>query len=86
MLTWSFTFFSSARILAYLPTIWVIHASGDSSQHSVLTWITWLGSNLTMAAWLYEQGGRRLGRAVLVNLSNATMCALIVALIFASRG
>jgi hypothetical protein len=81
LLTWSFTFFSSARILAYLPTLWAIHTSGDASQHSLWTWLTWLGSNLTMAAWLYEQAGQRLGRAVLVNLCNAFMCAAVVAVI-----
>lgn len=85
LLTWSFTFFSSARILAYLPTIWAIRSTGDASQHSLLTWLTWLGSNLTMAAWLYEQNGRRLSRAVTVNLCNAFMCAAIVALIVACR-
>ena len=81
VLTWSFTFFSSARILAYLPTMWAILSSGDATQHSLWTWLTWFGSNLTMAAWLHEQSGRRLGRAVLVNLCNAGMCATIVALI-----
>ncbi len=85
VLGWSFTFFSSARIVAYLPTIWAIQTSGDASQHSLWTWLTWLGSNLTMAAWLYEQGGRRPGRAVLVNVCNAAMCAAIVVLIVASR-
>ena len=33
---------------AYLPTIWAIHRSADSSQHSLWTWCTWLGANLTM--------------------------------------
>lgn len=83
VLTWSFTFFSTARILAYLPTIWAIHASGDASQHSLWTWLTWLGSNLSMAAWLYEQAGQRATRAVLVNLCNAVMCAVIVLLVAA---
>lgn len=77
-LSWSFTFFSSARILAYLPTMWAIQVSGDASQHSLWTWLTWFGSNLTMAVWLYEQGGQHLGRAVFVNLCNALMCAAIV--------
>jgi hypothetical protein len=85
ILTWSFAFFSSARILAYLPTLWAIQASGDASQHSLWTWLTWFGSNLTMAAWLYEQGGQRVGRAVLVNLCNAVMCAAIVAMIVVCR-
>jgi len=85
LLTWSFTFFSSARILAYLPTLWALQASGDASQHSLWTWLTWFGSNLTMAAWLYEQSGRRMSRAVLVNLCNAAMCGAIVATIIACR-
>ncbi len=81
LLTWSFTFFSSVRVLSYLPTLWAIHASGDSSQHSALTWATWLGANLTMAAWLHEHNGRRVGRAVWVNLANAAMCSATLALI-----
>jgi hypothetical protein len=39
-----------------------------------------------MAAWLYEQNGQRIGRAVIVNFGNATMCAVTVALILAHRG
>jgi len=74
VLTWSFALFSSARLLAYLPTIWAIWSSGDSRQHSLLTWLTWTGANLTMAAWLYEQDGRRLTRSVAVNVCNAGMC------------
>jgi hypothetical protein len=47
----------------------------------LLTWCTWLGANLTMAAWLHEHNGRRANGAVLVNLLNATMCALTAGLI-----
>jgi uncharacterized RDD family membrane protein YckC len=85
-LTWAFTLFNSLRALSYLPTMWAIQSSGDSSQHSLWTWCTWLGANLTMAAWLYEQNGQRLGRAVAVNLGNAAMCAVTVALIASHRG
>lgn len=85
VLTWAFTLFSSLRAVSYLPTMWAIQASGDSSQHSLWTWGTWLGANLTMAAWLYENNGQRLGRAVVVNLGNATMCAVTVMLIAAHR-
>jgi hypothetical protein len=84
-LTWAFTFFNSVRVMAYLPTLWAIHASGDSSQHSLWTWCTWLGANATMAAWLYEHNGQRVNRAVVVNIGNATMCALTVGLIVAYR-
>jgi uncharacterized RDD family membrane protein YckC len=86
LLTWAFTLFSALRAVSYLPTMWAIQVSGDSSQHSLWTWCTWLGANLTMAAWLYENSGQRLGRAVLVNLGNATMCGVTVMLIAAHRG
>lgn len=85
VLTWAFTLFNTARAFAYLPTMWAIQVSGDSSQHSLWTWCTWLGANLTMAAWLYEQNGQRLSRAVVVNLGNTAMCAVTVGLIVAHR-
>ncbi len=85
LLTWAFTLFNSVRTLAYLPTMWAIWATGDSSQHSLWTWCTWLGANATMAAWLYEHNGQRMNRAVAVNIGNATMCAATVALIVAHR-
>lgn len=84
-LTWAFTIFNSLRMLAYLPTIGTILASGDSSQHSLWTWCTWFGANITMAAWLYEQGGHRVSRAVAVNFSNAAMCGLTIVLITGQR-
>jgi hypothetical protein len=85
LLTWAFTFFSSVRVLSYLPTLWLIHTEADSSQHSLITWCTWLGANLTMAAWLHEHNGQRFNRAVWVNLANATMCGLTIALIVVYR-
>ena len=81
VLTWAFTFFSSVRVLSYLPTLWLIVQEQDASQHSVWTWGTWLGANLTMAGWLYEHNGQRFNRAVVVNLVNAAMCAATVLLI-----
>lgn len=85
VLTWAFTLFNSVRMLAYLPTIWAIHASGDSSQHSLWTWATWVGANATMSAWLYEQNGRRAGRAMLVNAGNALLCGTTFLVIAAYR-
>ena len=81
VLGWAFTLFNSVRMAAYLPTAWAIHASGDSGQHSLWTWFTWFGANLTMALWLRERNGGRLDRAAAVSLGNATMCALTLALI-----
>ncbi len=85
VLTWAFTLFSLLRVVAYLPTMWAIQLSGDSSQHSVWTWCTWLGAHLTMAAWLYEQDGQRIGRAAVVCLGNAAMCVIITGLILVHR-
>lgn len=85
VLTWVFTAFNAVRVFAYMPTLWAIQASGDSSQHSLWTWCTWLGANLTMAAWLYEQNGQRLNRVVAVNLCNGFMCGATVVLIAAHR-
>jgi hypothetical protein len=85
VLTWSFTLFNSARLLSYLPTLWAIWSVGDSQQHSLLTWLTWTGANLTMAAWLYEQEGRRVTRSVAVNAGNAAMCVATSVLIVALR-
>ena len=80
-LTWAFTLFSSLRIVAYVPTIVAICSSGDSSQHSLWTWGSFMMSNLTMAGWLYEHSQQRLNRAIVVNLGNSAMCLAIVLLI-----
>ena len=85
VLTWLFTLFNSVRVLAYLPTLLAIFTSGDSSQHSLLTWVTWIGANATMAAWLYEHNGRRLNRAIAVSSCNSLMCLATSVLIVAYR-
>ena len=80
-LAWAFALFNSARLVAYLPTVWALQTSADSNQHSLWTWAIFCGANLTMAAWLYEQNGRRPNRAVCVNVVNTLMCAWVLALI-----
>ena len=85
LLTWAFMLFNSIRLVAYLPTTWAIYSSGDSSQHSLWTWCTWLGANITMAAWLHEHNGNRIDVAVLTNIGNATMCLVTVLLILHQR-
>lgn len=85
LLPWAFAFFNAVRLLGYLPTLWAIHAQGDTSQHSLLTWLTWAGANATMAAWLYEKNGCRLDRAVAVNAGNAAMCLVTATVIVAYR-
>lgn len=84
-LTWCFTFFNTARVLAYLPTVMAIVQHRDSTQHSLFTWLTWLGANITMAAWLFEQNGARLNRAIAVNVANACRCLSTAAVIVAFR-
>ena len=82
VLGWAFALLSTVRVVAYLPTVWAIVQSGDSSQHSLWTWSTWLGANLTMALWLREHdAGRRFNRAAMVNLGNAAMCCGTLSLI-----
>lgn len=85
LLGWAFTLFNSVRVVAYLPTIWALWVSGDSGQHSLWTWCTWFGANLTMALWLRERNGGRFCRAAAVNLCNATMCAATTLLIVGYR-
>lgn len=72
----AFALFSAIRIFAYAPTVWAIMQSADSGQHSLWTWITWTGANVTMAAWLYEQNGQRMNRAIVVNVGNTIMCVV----------
>jgi hypothetical protein len=81
VLGWLFAALNSVRVLSYLPTIAAIHASGDSAQHSLWTWCLWMGSNLTMAAWLFEHNGRRLNGAVVVSLCNTVMCLITASVI-----
>lgn len=81
-----FALFNSARLASYLPTLWAIQSSGDSSQHSLWTWCCWFGANLTMAAWVHEQNGRRCDRVVALNAGNALMCAATIVLIVFHRG
>ncbi|MGJ7487071.1 hypothetical protein ACSFA2_17550 [Variovorax sp. LT2P21] len=80
-----FALFSSARVLAYLPTIWAVLASGDSSQHSLLTWFTFFGGNATMAVWLWEQNARRCNAAIAASGGNALMCLAIIAVVTWTR-
>lgn len=80
-----FTLFSSARLLAYLPTIWAVMSTGDSSQHSLWTWFTFFGGNATMAVWLWENNGRRCNGATVASSGNALMCLAIIAAIALTR-
>lgn len=81
LLTWAFTLFNTVRVAAYLPTVWAIVQSGSSQQHSLWTWVTWIGANTTMAAWLYEHNDQRLNKAIVVNIGNATMCLITAGVI-----
>lgn len=80
-----FSLFSSARVIAYLPTIWAVVTTGHSSQHSLWTWLTFLGGNVTMAVWLWENNSRRCNAAVAASGSNSLMCLAIIAAIVWTR-
>ena len=82
---WVFLAFSSSRLFAYLPTIFTLWEQRSSDQHSLVTWLVFAGANASMAAWLYEEHGRRLDRAIVVSLGNAVMCSVTAVLIVALR-
>jgi hypothetical protein len=71
---WTFSLFSSLRAISYVPTLWAIYDSANSSQYSLLTWFTFVGANASMAAWLFEKNGRKVDRAVVVSACNAFLC------------
>lgn len=81
VLDWSFAVLSTLRLLTYMPTMWAIHHQGDSSQHSLLTWLIWMGANAAMGASLYERSGRRLNKLILVNAANALQCLATAVLV-----
>lgn len=81
----AFALFNSARVLAYLPTMWAVMATGDSSQHSLWAWFTLLGGNATMAVWLWENNGRRCNAAIAASVGNSLMCLAIVVVIAWTR-
>jgi hypothetical protein len=85
VLGWAFALFNTVRVAAYLPTVWAIVQSGDSSQHSLWTWFTWAGANATMSAWLYETQGQQFSRAAAVSAGNAAMCVITLLTILAYR-
>lgn len=85
LLIWTFTIFNFLRILAYLPTIEAILVTGESDQHSLVTWLIFFGANVTMCCWLYEEAGRRFNQAGLTNCGNALMCGVICLLIVWTR-
>jgi hypothetical protein len=81
----AFALFNLLRVISYLPTFWAIHASGDSSQHSLWTWLTWCGSNLLTGLWHLECHQRRLDCTAVVLFVNAAMCAAAVVLVATYR-
>ena len=80
-LTWAFMLLTAARLVAYAPTVLAIVQSRDSHQHSLWTWLIWVGANLTMAAWMYEHNGQRMDKAIGVSLANAAACLLTTGVI-----
>lgn len=79
LLSGAFALFNALRIVAYLPTLAALQASGHADQHSLLSWLTFMCANATMALWLYEQNGRRMNSAIAFNAFNALMCGAVSA-------
>jgi hypothetical protein len=84
-LGWAVTSLGSVRLVSHLPTLWAVHACGDSSQHALTTWFTWAAANAAMAGCVYQQRGRPADYAVVINACNAVMCLLTASLITAYR-
>jgi hypothetical protein len=80
-----FTLFSALRVVAYLPTLWAIHASGNASQYSLWTWFVFCGANLSTAFWLNDRCQGGWDRNVVVSAVNALMCAAVFAVILGHR-
>ena len=80
-LTWAFMVLTTARLLAYTPTVLAILQTRDSRQHSLWTWLIWVGANLTMALWMYENNGHQMDKAIGVWLANAVACGATAAVI-----
>jgi hypothetical protein len=68
-----------------LPTLPAIVESADSSRHSLVTWLVWVGANLTTAAWLHAHNGRRLDCTVALGLINGPMYLCAAGLIVMYR-
>ena len=85
LLAWAFAFFNTVRVLGYLPTMWAVHVQADSSQHSLISWFSWMGANATMAAWIHQNNGHRFDTVVFFNVCNALMCLVTAGLIAAYR-
>lgn len=73
----AFRLFNGLRIVAYLPTLAALQSAGQADQHSLFTWVVFLGANATMGLWLLENNGHRINQAVLVSAVNALMCGAI---------
>lgn len=85
LLSVAFSLFSGLRIVAYLPTLAALLSAGQTDQHSLFSWVIFLGANGTMALWLLEHNGGRFNHAVLVSAVNALMCGAIAATIVWQR-
>ena len=76
-LTYSFGFFSIARVFSYIPTILKLRRhDACAKNYSQITWTLFTISNLTFGLMLYENHHHQLDSLVLVPLSNAILCLI----------
>jgi hypothetical protein len=75
LLSATFVFWNSVRILTYVPTILKLKKSGASARdYSLATWASWVLSNGFFALYLWEQSRRELNEMVILNCGNTLMC------------
>jgi hypothetical protein len=76
-LTFTFGFFSIARVFSYIPTILKLRRhDACAKNYSQITWTLFTISNLTFGLMLYENHNHQLDSLVLVPLSNAILCLI----------
>jgi hypothetical protein len=81
-LSWAFLVTNSMRVLAYLPTIKkLLRADVTADCQSLLTWLLWSASNLTLALHLFESNHHQVNEMILIAGGNALMCCICLYLV-----
>ena len=78
-LTWAFMVLTTARLLGDPPAGLAMLQTRGSRNHSVWTWLIWVGANLSIALWMYENNGHQMDKAIGVSLANAVACGAAAA-------
>lgn len=77
VLTYSYSFWNSVRILSYFPTILKLRrADADAGSYSQVTWVCWIFANLTYCLMLFHSKGNHFDALVAVPFSNVVFCSI----------